>query len=596
MESTVLREFLVRLGFDLDKAGARAMDATVNATTRNIMRLGLAATAAAAAVTVAVTKISEDLDALYFASQRIGASVGNIQAFSYAISQLGGTVAGATGSLENLARFVRNSPGALGLIQSLGVRTADENGRARDMVDIMADLGTVLRRMPYYQANAYASVLGIDETTLMALRNGTEEFADEYRMLLRKAGLDTDKAAKSANSYMKELRGINAAVTVMVQKFSSLLSDRMAAGARRLREYFVANFDRIAGAIGTVIDVVGRIVDAVARVFGRAVDIVADLVRWFLQLNPLMLDMVKVVGLVAAGWIALNAAISLSPVGRVIALATALLALYDDYRTWAEGGKALFDWGQWGDEIQLVTDIVDGLANAIKSAFDWLTTLGRKFADTRLGELVGEGLGRLLDFVAGRKPGTGIAAAPGATGAARAPAAAPRLNTEGAMRFFQSAGWTREQAAGIVANLKAESALDPSAVGDGGKAYGLAQWHPARQANFEKWAGKPIQKSTAEEQLAFVHYELTQGAERRAGEALRATRSADLAAEVVSTQYERPADREGEAAKRGAAAVTIAQTTNITVNGAGPETAQEIAGLQKDVNQQIVRNTRGAVR
>ena len=55
-------------------------------------------------------------------------------------------------------------------------------------------------------------------------------------------------------------------------------------------------------------------------------------------------------------------------------------------------------------------------------------------------------------------------------------------------------------------------------------------------------------------------------------------------------------NREGEAAKRGAAAVTIAQTTNITVNGAGPETAQEIAGLQKDVNQQIVRNTRGAVR
>src|SRR5260363_90445 len=47
-------------------------------------------------------------------------------------------------------------------------------------------------------------------------------------------------------------------------------------------------------------------------------------------------------------------------------------------------------------------------------------------------------------------------------------------------------GWTHKQAAGIVANLKIESGLNPKAVGDGGKAYGIAQWHPPRQAEFRR--------------------------------------------------------------------------------------------------------------
>ncbi|MBM6588386.1 phage tail tip lysozyme, partial [Streptococcus pneumoniae] len=43
------------------------------------------------------------------------------------------------------------------------------------------------------------------------------------------------------------------------------------------------------------------------------------------------------------------------------------------------------------------------------------------------------------------------------------------------MAFFQSMGWSKEQAAGIVANLQRESNMNPRAVGDNGKAVGIAQ-------------------------------------------------------------------------------------------------------------------------
>jgi hypothetical protein len=70
------------------------------------------------------------------------------------------------------------------------------------------------------------------------------------------------------------------------------------------------------------------------------------------------------------------------------------------------------------------------------------------------------------------------------------PAANPRAQE--AMRFFQERGWSKEQSAGLVGNLIAESNLSTTAVGDGGKARGIAQWHPDRQANFRQFAGKDI--------------------------------------------------------------------------------------------------------
>ncbi len=125
------------------------------------------------------------------------------------------------------------------------------------------------------------------------------------------------------------------------------------------------------------------------------------------------------------------------------------------------------------------------------------------------------------------------------------------------MAYFQAQGWTKEQAAGLAANIKRESAFRPDAVGDGGKAYGIAQWHPDRQAEFKKKFGKDIQGSTLEEQMAFMHYELTQGNERKAGNILRQAKSAQEAAAAVSTHYERPADKAGEAAKRGQLATAM---------------------------------------
>lgn len=127
-----------------------------------------------------------------------------------------------------------------------------------------------------------------------------------------------------------------------------------------------------------------------------------------------------------------------------------------------------------------------------------------------------------------------------------------------AVDFFIRQGWTPPQSAGIVANLEYESGLRPDAVGDGGRAYGIAQWHPDRQSLFAGLMGKPIQGSSLEEQLHFVHAEL-RGSEKRAGDALAACTTAAAAGACVSEKYERPAAREWEMERRAALAEVIRQ-------------------------------------
>jgi peptidoglycan hydrolase-like protein with peptidoglycan-binding domain len=134
----------------------------------------------------------------------------------------------------------------------------------------------------------------------------------------------------------------------------------------------------------------------------------------------------------------------------------------------------------------------------------------------------------------GYQPGSGAGksgAAAGSTG-----------NAKKAVEYFIAKGWTPEQSAGIVGNLQAESGanLKIDAVGDGGLAYGIAQWHPPRQANFTKAYGKNIRGSTLEDQLAFIQWELD-NTESKAASWLKRAKTTDEAAWVFDKYYERSA-------------------------------------------------------
>jgi len=89
MADGVIRDFLVSLGFDTDNSGLAKMKSAMDGIEWKAKALNGALLTLATGAALAVKQTASELDKLYFSSQRIGASVTNINAYGNAIAQLG---------------------------------------------------------------------------------------------------------------------------------------------------------------------------------------------------------------------------------------------------------------------------------------------------------------------------------------------------------------------------------------------------------------------------------------------------------------------------------------------------------------------------
>ncbi|HIA9745042.1 TPA: hypothetical protein ACWSWD_003078 [Klebsiella pneumoniae] len=365
MNAETLKDFLISLGFKVDEAGARKFDAVVAGTTLKAIELGVKVEAAALSVVAFTAKIASGLDDLYWASQRTGATVEGIKQIGYAVSQVGGSVDGARGSLENLARFMRNNPGAEGFLNRLGVQTRDASGNMRDMATIFTGVGQRLSSMPYYRANQYAQMLGLDENTLMAMRRGIGQFSGEYTAMAKAIGYNADVAAVSSNKFMTSLRSFGLMAGMARDKIGSSLADGLAGSLDRLRRQILDNFPKIEGAITGTVKGILWAGEMVGRVIYRLIQLGQGISDWWDSLDKQSQQLIELIGALTAAWWMLNRAMLASPITWILGLAAAIALLWEDYQTWKEGGKSLIDWGKWKPEVDAALKMVGDLKQTV---------------------------------------------------------------------------------------------------------------------------------------------------------------------------------------------------------------------------------------
>lgn len=566
-QSTVIREFLVALGFKVDEKGLKRFNDGVEQATKGVKQLVTTISASALAVSVGVSALASKLENLYFVSKRTGAAATSLKAFDFAARNLGISTETAFGAVESLAKFLRNNPAGEGYLATLGVQTRNANGELRDTVDILSDLGAELAKRPTYLATQYGNVLGIDENLLLAMRDGDfAKFMQQYREMSRRNGLD--KAAEDAHQFMVALRGLGTTFENFGIKVEGALLRKVGPQLDRFQKWFEDHSDEIAD----------RAADIAAAILAAATALgppLSWLVDQFIELDKATDGWSTKIMLLVGAFGALGGFKIVSGIWKMVAAVRALGAAN---AAAAAAGGASAAGGAAGAGA-----VAGAGAGWLARFLPWAARIGGAAAlMLRSGDLnTGEDaeLARRR-AAAGQTTGTGNAAFD-------------------AVAFFQRMGWGHDQAVGIVANLQRESGrgLNHQAVGDSGRAYGVAQWHPDRQANFKAWAGKDIRDSSLMEQLQFVNYELTQGAEARAGQLLRAAQNAQQAGEIVSRYYERPAKADLEAARRGSAAVDLQQQTTINLYGVSDPAAagRAVNDGQRQVNDEIVRNMQGAI-
>ncbi|EFM5744436.1 lytic transglycosylase catalytic [Escherichia coli] len=361
MNAETIKDFLVSLGFSVDDAGAKKFGSVLAGTTANVIKMGLAVEGTALSVVAFTAKIASGLDNLYWASQRTGATVHGIQSIGYAVSQVGGSADAARGSLESLARFIRNSPGAEGFLNRLGVQTRDASGNMRDMAAIFTGVGQKLSSMPYYRANQYAQMLGIDENTLMAMRRGVGQFSAQYSEMVKAIGFNADQAALSSNRFMTSLKSLGEMAGMARDKIGSNLADGLAGQIDNLRKKIIENFPKIEVTITKVIKGILWLGEIVGRVAFRIVDGVGDIIEWWGKLDAETKTLIEVIGGLVVAMRILNSTFWMSPIGLITGLIVALGLLWEDYKTWKEGGNSLIDWEKWQPAIDKAKDAITWL-------------------------------------------------------------------------------------------------------------------------------------------------------------------------------------------------------------------------------------------
>lgn len=211
----ILREFLVALGYQVDNVGARKFQDALSGASKTAARASAIIAAVGVAAEVMVTKFSRSMEKLYYASERTGAAVKNIQALEYGAEQIGIKGEDARQVLESLSRSLRLNPGLVALLNSLGVQTT-----GRDRVDVLRDLIAQLSKMPHYVGAQYAQMFGIDEQTFFHMKRWFDELnaAQKERLeLQQRAGFDAQEAAKMSREYANELRAVWERVEVLSQ-------------------------------------------------------------------------------------------------------------------------------------------------------------------------------------------------------------------------------------------------------------------------------------------------------------------------------------------------------------------------------------------
>ncbi|MCZ8694369.1 lytic transglycosylase catalytic [Escherichia albertii] len=361
MNAETIKDFLVSLGFSVDEAGAKKFGSVLAGTTANVIKMGLAVEGAALSVVAFTAKIASGLDNLYWASQRTGATVQGIQSIGYAVSQVGGSVDAARSSLESLSRFIRNNPGAEGFLNRLGVQTRDASGNMRDMAAIFTGVGQKLSSMPYYRANQYAQMLGIDENTLMAMRRGVGQFSAQYSEMVKAIGFNADQAALSSNRFMTSLKSLGEMAGMARDKIGSNLADGLAGQIDNLRKKIIENFPKIEVTITKVIKGILWLGEIVGRVAFRIVDGVGDIIEWWGKLDAETKTLIEVIGGLVVAMRILNSTFWMSPIGLITGLIVALGLLWEDYKTWKEGGNSLIDWEKWQPAIDKAKDAITWL-------------------------------------------------------------------------------------------------------------------------------------------------------------------------------------------------------------------------------------------
>lgn len=324
----------------LDKSFAGMSKAIAGAT--KILGGLFSAIAVGSGLSKLISDVQKVNNELFFLEKNLGMSARSIKAWQGAANAGGGSAEGMTSSMKGLNKsmndfVVRGDTTLLPFMNALGVSMTDNKGKLKDTDAMMLDLADSFSKMDREQAFSIGQDVGFDEGTLNVLLQGRDALKEslEYQKQMYVSSEKELEASRELSKNTAQLQAHWESMKLMMGNAIIPLLVKLTAVAKIFFEFL----QRHQETVQNVFEAMGIIIGAVLiPILGKA--LIAAL-AFIAPFAPFILV--------------------------VTALSAAFIALYDDYKIWAEGGNSLFNWGAFRDYIDNASLSTDNLKNAFKN-------------------------------------------------------------------------------------------------------------------------------------------------------------------------------------------------------------------------------------
>lgn len=372
---------------------------------------GVAGLAAVIAAGTGLLRVAEEArkanDELNFLSQNLGMSSRDVKAWQGAAAAMGGSAQGMTGDMKNLNMAMNDfkttgESSLLPVFAALNTSMVDAKGGLKDVDTMMLDLSDSMSKMDREQALLLGNKLGFDEGTINTLlqgRDAMKQMVDYHKQMYQSNKQDLENSRKLSENQAK-MSAHWQSMKLMLGNAVIPLLIKLSEVALRFFEFLQKHQKTVKNVFEGMAIILGALL---VPILGKAL---LALVAFIAPFAPFLIT--------------------------VGALGAAFIALYDDYKTWAEGGKSLFNWGAFAEYIDKSKLSVDNLKNAFSNLakdmisnaiptlrgyaeiIDKLMSGNFKGAASQAWDMVKNYYGRAADFVddlTGQAQGTAAAAA-----------------------------------------------------------------------------------------------------------------------------------------------------------------------------------------
>ena len=342
-ENQKLEKELIKTEKQADK-----LEDTLKKTAQGFVRF-VAAIAVSTGILKLATEVAKANDELLFLEKNLNLNARSIKNWQGAASAMGGSAQGMANSMMGLKQSMNSmvmfgDDSMLPYFNALGVNVVSTTGKLRSLDDVFMDIAESLEKMPRDQAYTLAKQMGFDEGTINTLLLGKKELKE--MLVIQDRLYKSDKEALEAS---REFNKQQAIANAQWQALKTMIADAI-----------IPVLTEVIKKAGEFFEFLTKHQKVVKEVF----------LAGSIIIGMMLIPMLK------AGLVALMAFIApfapfLITVG---ALGAAFLALFDDYKVWAEGGKSLFDWTAF-------TQAVNGAKDAIYQLRDSFLALTKPMYD-----------------------------------------------------------------------------------------------------------------------------------------------------------------------------------------------------------------------